>query len=245
MFCCASIKEHILLARTLLCGLAVVSFASLTAAQGPTGAGAQGLSANVCSKHPELFMLRRLHADDAMRLIRPTGEHLTIIGFEHGYLVSGACTRFIKRFGNRIILTNNAAFGIQDLRLIPAHPANPSDGPPPSYFVPPKNIITIASNQFAEGTGRNYIKSFGSRERMTLWSGPKGSALGIIRCSGVDENPCSLDHLILSSPYRVRDFGFVPAPHSEIHAGSLWLQFALPRGEEASANYSISWWQDL
>jgi hypothetical protein len=176
-----------------------------------------------------------------MRLIRPTGEHFTIIGFERGYVVSGVCTRFIKKFGNGIILTNNAAFGIKNLALVPARPADPGDGPPPSSFIPPKNITTIASNKFAEGSGRCYVKKQGD---IVLWSGPKGSALGIIHCSG-NGNVCSLDHLILSSPYGIRNFGFVPAPHTEMHSGNLWLQIALPHGKEASVNYTISWWRSL
>ncbi len=179
-----------------------------------------------------------------MRLIHPTGANFTVMGLESGYVVSGDCARFIETFGNGIVLSNNAAFGIQDLALVPAPPVDPNAGPPPSSFVPPKNVMTIASDRFAEGKGRNYVRSFGSRERLTLWSGPKGSALGIIRCSGLDENPCSLDHLILSSPYPIRDFGWVPPLHDG-HSGSLWVQIALPHGEEASVGYSIWFWKDL
>jgi hypothetical protein len=177
-----------------------------------------------------------------MRLIHPTGEHLTLIGFERGYAVSGACTRFIKRLGNGIVLRNNAAFGLKDLKLVPASPVDPSVGPPPSTFVPPKNVMSIAADKFAEGRGRNYVKHQGD---IVLWSGKKGSAIGIVPCAGDSSLPCRLDHLILSSPYRIRDFGFVPAPHSEMHYGSLTLQIALRGGEEASVAYSITWWQSL
>lgn len=207
----------------------------------PSPARVAAVSADVCSQHPELFKLRPLQAADAMPLIHPTGENFTVIGFESGYIVSGQCTRFIKRFGNGIVLTNNAAFRIENLGLVPAPPVDPSDGPPPSNFVPPKNVRSIASDRFAPGPGRTFVRNQGD---IVLWSGRKGSAVGILPCAGDSTVRCRLDHLLLSSPYQIRDFGWVPPLHQS-HYGSLWLQISLPHGEEASVRYSIWFFQTL
>lgn len=227
--------------QVLLSALAVFSDASVTNARSTPARIEHHLSVEVCSRHPELFRVRRMHPDEGTRLIRPTGQHMTIIAFDSGYVVSGDCTSFIRTMGNGIILTNNTRFGIKDNRVSPLPPADPSTGPQPSHFVPPENVIEIAANKFAEGTGRKLVKSWGD---LTLWAGPSGSVLGIIRCT-TNQRECALDHMLLSSSRRIRDFGFVPAPHAEMHFGNLWMQIALPHGEEASVNYTMRWWQTL
>lgn len=241
MSCCVARKCGLLLAGTLLCVPCLPFLASPAMAREANAGRANGISVGVCSQHPELFKLRRLHADEAMRVIRPTGEHFTVIGFESGYVVSGECARFIKTFGNGIVLTNNAAFRIENLAFVSAPSLDLSDGPPPSALVPPKNVRSIASDRFAAGSGRNYVKHQGD---IVLWSGKKGSAIGIVPCAGDSRVPCQLDHLILSSPYQIRDFAWVPPLH-ESHYGGLWLQIALPRGEKASVRYSVWFWQEL
>lgn len=219
---------------------------SASVASGGTGSVTSGRhqpSADVCSHKPELFKVRRLSADTAMRLIRPAFEAPTITRFNSGYLVSGDCTKFIRTVSNGIILTNNARFGIKNLGFVRVSAADPRSGTQPNHFVPPRNLITIASNEFAEGHGRNYIRSSGFDGRyIALWSGPKGSVIGTIICTGdAADDPCKLDHLILSSTHRIRDFDFLPAPHAEMDTGSLGLWITVRPGEDAVAEYAIDY----
>jgi hypothetical protein len=208
--------------------------------------GRAHVSADICSRSPGLFKVRTLTAREAASLIEPSMLPHGIDVFQMwnrpdeavGHVVSGQCTRFIKSFGNGVILTNNARFGIKGDGLVPMPPADPSSGPQKSHFVPPANIRKIDATSFVEGNSLSLVQSRGSG--MVLWSDGKRSVIGTIRCVGVNENPCSLDHRILSSPLRIREFGIVPPPPDfGMHMGSLWLWITLGSGEEALASYPI------
>ena len=150
-------------------------------------------------------------------------------------VISGPLPRFIKTVGGVVTLTNNHQFVISNSALVPI---SAGSGPPPSHFVPPRNVMRIASNKFAEGSGRIFVKSFDDGgDHTALWSGPKGSAIGTIRCA--DAETCRLEHLILASPYRIRNFRFVPPPHPEMSVGSLWFWTTLRPGEEALVGYTF------
>lgn len=193
------------------------------------------VSVDVCSRHPELFKVRPITAEEGKRFAKPGGAVPTIIGFDEGSVISGPCTRFIKTVGGVVTLTNNHQFVISNSALVPI---SAGSGPPPSHFVPPRNVMRIASNKFAEGSGRIFVKSFDDGgDHTALWSGPKGSAIGTIRCA--DAEACRLEHLILASPYRIRNFGFVPPPHPEMSVGSLWFWTTLRPGEEALVGYTF------
>jgi len=207
-------------------------------------AGRAQVSADVCSRNPGFFKVRALTAGEAMRLIQPAIFPPSIITAQMwakpsepvGHVVSGECTRFIKTLGNGVILTNNARFAIKEDALVPIPPADPNTGPVKSHFVPPANIRRIDATNFVEGNSLTLIQTFGSG--MALWSDGKRSAVGTLHCSGVNENPCSLEHLILSSPFRIREFGINPPPPDfGMHVGSLWLWITLRSGEEAVAVY--------
>jgi hypothetical protein len=209
-------------------------------------AGHAHISADLCSRNPKLFKIRTLTAGEATALIDPAmlppaielSQMWARPSEPVGHVVSGACTRFIKSFGNGVILANNARFGIKDDALVPMPPADPGSGPQPSHFVPPANIRKIDATKFVEGNSLSLVQTFGSG--MALWSDGKRSVIGTIRCVGVNENPCSLDHLILSSSFRIREFGIVPPPPDfGMHVGSLWLWVALRSGEEAFAGYTF------
>ena len=205
--------------------------------------GRHEISADYCSRHPELFKVRALTAAEGMGLIQPAAEIPTIRKFESGKLVSGACTKFIKTFANGIILTNNARFGMKDFAFVPAPPPDPRSGPQPNYFVPPENVLSIATDKFVEGSGRYYVASggFGS-DHLVLWSGAKGSAIGTIRCeSNNSHTPCKLDHLILSSRYPIREIDFLPGPHPEMTVGELWLAISLGPTRDAIVTYTIEY----
>lgn len=200
------------------------------------------ISADLCSKQPELFKLRSLTADRAARFAH-TGDALVTV-FTSGNVISGPCTRFVKTFDGVLNLKTGYRFVINGSSLMPVPPADPNSGPQPRLFAPPKNVLTIAADKFAEGHGRAFIKSIGSVHRVALWSGPKGSAIGILHCSN-DESSCGLGDVILSSSYRIRDFGFIRAPHSEMHSASLWFWVSPRPGEIVIAGYTTSWFRDL
>jgi hypothetical protein len=143
-----------------------------------------------------------------------------------------------------VTLTNNDQFVIIKSALVPVPARAPDSGPQPNYFSPTENILHIAGNAFAPGNGLTYVQSlyFGSHARVILWSGPTGSVIGTINCTGHDgSGPCTLEHLILSSPHRIRNFGIVPPPHSGMGTGSLWFWTTLRPGEEALVGYTFAY----
>jgi hypothetical protein len=198
------------------------------------------ISADVCASNPKLFKLRPLTLYDSLGLAQ-LGVGLPIV-FQEGTVISGPCTRFIKSFGGLVTLTNNYQFVISNSALVPVPAASPGSGPQPVRFTPPKNVMTIASDEFAEGGGRRYVQSIGFNGQYTaLWSGPKGSAIGTIRCAREDNSRCALERLILSSRYRIHKFGFIPSPHPEMHFGSLWFWVTARPGEEVIVGYAVNY----
>ena len=161
-----------------------------------------------------------------MRLIRPDAGPPTIYRFESGHIVSGECARFIKTFADLMILTNGGP------------PPAPGTGPQPSVFKPPNNVLSIAPDTFSEGKGRDIVQNIGT---IVLWSGLKGSAIGTLRCAAQESYPCRLNRLILSSPYKIRKFGFIPSPDGEVHVGSLWFWVTIRPDEQAIARYEVKW----
>lgn len=231
-------------ALMLLCILSAISPPSMASSRTRTVVGANGISADLCSRKPELFRVRRMSSDEAMGLLRPAARVPTVMKPASGHLFSGDCARLIRTFSNGIVLSNGARFGIENLRLLSAPPADPRSGPQAGHFVIPKNILKIQEKAFVSGNSLSYVQNFpfGADSRLVLWSDGKRSVLGTIRCSGnsADTN-CTLDHLILSSPHRIHEFGFMPAPHAEMTVGSLWLWITLRPGQEALTRYTIEY----
>jgi hypothetical protein len=219
----------------------ILAWPSGAAARHPNAKDGDGTSVDVCSRHPEMFKVRRLTADEAARLIRLQSGMSALAKPAEGTLISGECTRFIKTFANLVMLTNNSRFVMTDTALIPAPRAGPGTGPHPFPFTPPPNITKIAANGFVRGNALSYVQNlpYGEHTRLVLWSDRKQSVVGTIRCTGGDGNSCTLGHLILSSPHRIRQFGFIPAPDAESAVGSLWLWITLRPGEQVLGGYMI------
>jgi len=225
--------------------IAVFSTLGVTADASPrhnsTGS-ANRVSIDVCLRHPELFRVRPVTSEEGRRLAKAGVGVPTIIGFDDGSVISGPCVQFIKTVGGVVTLTSNDRFVISNAALVPIPAAPPGRAPLIIYFSPPTNVMTIASDKFAEGNGRTFVKSIDNGgEHTVLWSGAKGSAIGTIRCVDGVVGGCTLEHLILTSPYRLRDFGFVPPPHSGMGTGSLWFWTTLRPEEEALVGYTFAY----
>lgn len=233
-------STYVGIAVTLVAGLCSFWGGAIAKPRDGSVRDASRLSADICTQHPELFEVRPVTPEEGRRFATPGAGVPTIIGFDQGSVISGPCTRFIKTIGGVVTLTNNTRFVINDSALVPIPPGT---SPPRSFFNPPKNIRAIASEKFAEGKGRSFVKSIDDGgEHTALWSGPKGSAIGTIHCTdGDDRGPCTLEHLILSSPYWIKNFGFVPPPHSEMGVGSLWFWTTVRQGEEALVGYTFAY----
>lgn len=208
----------------------------------------RALSVDYCSSNPDVFKVRPLKPEEAVHLVWRGDGVPSITKFVGGHVISGKCTRFIKSFANLIILTNNSRLSISGdlaVSLISAAPTQLGTGLQAFSFTPPKNILSISSNFGPSAKhGLSYVssQSFGSGGRIALWSDGNRSVVGTIRCANDGESArCTLDHLILSSPYRIREFGFLPAPHPEMQVGSLWFWIRLGSGEDALARYIIKY----
>jgi hypothetical protein len=226
-------------ALTLLCS-ADISCAPATARAHDAADSVHG-TADSCSRHPELFKVRRLTAIEAMRLVRIQAGVRNTAASAQGASIVGPCTRFIKTFANLITLTNNARFVMIDTALVPAPFAASANSPRPFLFTPPPNISEIAADGFAPGHALAFVESFpyGEHTRLVLWSNDKQSLVGTIRCIRDGTSSCALGHPILSSPYPIHEFGFIPAPDAESEVGSLWLWMTLRPDTEALVSYMI------